>query len=77
MKIKVVTLDGGPVDRGIAAKRWAASSLAGTVIPAFTWIDGLWQLWDQQLRQCLHDKFARTVVVKGVPTDSGPARGAA
>ena len=30
----------------------------------FSLLDGLWQLWDKPLQQCLHDKAAQTVVVK-------------
>ncbi|MEU3454082.1 hypothetical protein ABZ671_10820 [Micromonospora sp. NPDC006766] len=29
--------------------------------------DGFWQLWDKPWQQCLHDKFAGTVVVKVAP----------
>ena len=68
MKIRVVPLDTVPMSRSIVARRWLASTVAGVFIPMFSWIDGLWQLWDQPLRQCLHDKFARTVVVKCNPT---------
>ncbi|HEX6970533.1 MAG TPA: RDD family protein [Micromonosporaceae bacterium] len=34
------------------------------VVSVLAWIDGLWQLWDKPYRQCLHDKAARTVVVR-------------
>jgi uncharacterized RDD family membrane protein YckC len=65
MKIQVICLDpGAPLTRGVAAKRWLASFVAAVVIPFWRWIDGLWQLWDKPYRQCLHDKFANTVVVK-------------
>ena len=36
-------------------------------LPFFRWIDGLWQLWDQPYKQCLHDKWPGTVVIKVVP----------
>jgi hypothetical protein len=39
-------------------------SLAPQFIPFLGLIDGLWQLWDKPLQQCLHDKAAQTVVVK-------------
>ena len=77
MKIRVVSLDGLPMDRGIAAKRWLAANVASMVIPMYSWIDGLWQLWDQPLRQCLHDKYARTIVVKDVPAPAWPTGGPA
>jgi uncharacterized RDD family membrane protein YckC len=65
MKLRVVSLEniGMPLTRGIAAKRWAIQMLGG-LVPLFSWLDGLWQLWDQPYRQCLHDKVAKTVVVK-------------
>jgi hypothetical protein len=33
-------------------------------VPGLQLIDGLWQLWDQPYRQCLHDKWPGTIVVK-------------
>jgi uncharacterized RDD family membrane protein YckC len=53
-----------PITRGVAGKRWMAQYVGGVVLPFFNWIDGLWQLWDKPFQQCLHDKFAQTVVVK-------------
>jgi hypothetical protein len=35
-----------------------------SVVPGLGWVDGLWQLWDKPWRQCLHDKFAQTLVIK-------------
>ncbi len=67
MKIRITSLDGSPVSRAAAARRWLAYSVAGAVVPGYSWVDGLWQLWDKPYRQCLHDKFAATVVVRGVP----------
>ncbi|GAA3259313.1 RDD family protein [Dactylosporangium siamense] len=55
---------GAPITRGVAGKRWLAQYVGGIIIPFFNWIDGLWQLWDKPFQQCLHDKFAQTVVVK-------------
>ena len=68
MKLKLIRTDhpGAPIDRGVLAKRWAVQNLAGIVIPFFSWIDGLWQLWDKPNQQCLHDKVAGTIVVKNV-----------
>jgi len=34
------------------------------LVGVLAWIDGLWQLWDKPYRQCLHDKAAKTVVVR-------------
>jgi uncharacterized RDD family membrane protein YckC len=68
MKIRVVRLDDdGPIDRRIAAKRFLVQVVAGGFLPFFSYLDGLWQLWDKPYQQCLHDKFAGTVVVKVVP----------
>lgn len=68
LKIKVVVLpDRAPMTGGPAAKRAAAYAL----VPAIPGVGGilnlinvLWQLWDRPNRQCLHDKFAHTVVIK-------------
>jgi uncharacterized RDD family membrane protein YckC len=70
--IRVVTLDGTPLTEGVARRRWMAyegSSLLG-IIPFLGWLvsiyvllDVLWLLWDQPYRQCLHDKYASTIVV--------------
>jgi uncharacterized RDD family membrane protein YckC len=69
MKIKIVPLDDStaPVTRGMLVKRWLVWYVLASVVPFFRWIDGLWQLWDQPYRQCLHDKWAATVVVKAAP----------
>ncbi|MEU7865362.1 RDD family protein [Dactylosporangium sp. NPDC049140] len=66
MKLQLIRLDdlSAPVDRGVLAKRWATQSLVGAVVPFFSWVDGLWQLWDKPYQQCLHDKAAGTIVVK-------------
>ncbi|OIV37430.1 hypothetical protein BIV57_11115 [Mangrovactinospora gilvigrisea] len=37
---------------------------AGLIGIAFWLLNGLWQTWDKPYRQCLHDKAARTVVVR-------------
>ncbi|UWP83007.1 RDD family protein [Dactylosporangium fulvum] len=66
MKLRLIRLDNpaAPITRGVAAKRWAMQFLVGGVVPLFSWVDGLWQLWDKPYQQCLHDKVAETVVVK-------------
>lgn len=65
MRIQVVPLDpAATLNRTAAAKRWAAYQIGGAVIPVFSYLDGLWQLWDKPWQQCLHDKFAGTIVVK-------------
>ena len=64
-RIRIVNAhDGGPIDKRMAVRRWLVSHVAGTVAPYFNYADGLWQLWDQPYRQCLHDKWPQTVVVK-------------
>ncbi|AGZ46485.1 RDD domain-containing protein [Actinoplanes friuliensis DSM 7358] len=68
MKIKVVPLEPGAVlTRGIAAKRYLIEFVVGIIVPFFTYLDGLWQLWDKPYQQTLHDKVAKTVVVKVAP----------
>jgi hypothetical protein len=65
MKIRVVPLTpAATLTRGMAAKRWLVGNVAAIFIPLFSYVDGLWQLWDKPYRQCLHDKFAQTTVVK-------------
>ncbi len=68
MNIAVAPLDpGARLTRGIVAKRFLVEILVGSVVPFFTLIDALWQLRDQRYQQTLHDKFAKTVVVKVSP----------
>jgi uncharacterized RDD family membrane protein YckC len=69
MKLHVMPLDprAGRLTRAMAAQRWLVAHVA-SIAPGFVWLDGLWQLWDKPYQQCLHDKFARTVVVK-LPAD--------
>jgi uncharacterized RDD family membrane protein YckC len=65
MKIKVVPLDpAATLDRGGAFRRFLVQNIAAGLVPGLSYLDGLWQLWDKPYQQCLHDKFARTVVVK-------------
>jgi uncharacterized RDD family membrane protein YckC len=53
--------------RGIAVRRWLMDSVAVQFAPLLFLLDGLWQLWDQPYRQCLHDKVAGTTVIKVTP----------
>jgi uncharacterized RDD family membrane protein YckC len=64
--LALVRLDdpSAPITRGVAAKRWLMQYVVAIFVPFFSWIDGLWQLWDKPFQQCLHDKVAQTVVVK-------------
>ncbi|HZM76461.1 MAG TPA: RDD family protein [Candidatus Limnocylindrales bacterium] len=66
MDIRVIpVMPGAPeLSRGAYALRWAIQFVVGGLIPFFNLLDGLWQLWDKPLQQCLHDKAAKTVVVK-------------
>jgi uncharacterized RDD family membrane protein YckC len=68
LNIRVIPLDPArPLTRGMAAKRYLVQHIAGTLVPFFSYIDGLWQLWDKPYLQTLHDKVAQTVVVKVSP----------
>jgi uncharacterized RDD family membrane protein YckC len=68
MKLRVIPLDPATrLTRGMAAKRWLVQFVGGTVLPLFTYLDGLWQLWDKPYLQTLHDKFAQTVVIRVAP----------
>ncbi|MFG3705762.1 RDD family protein [Micromonospora sp. NPDC047670] len=65
MKLRVVPLDPDrTLDRGMAGRRYAVQHVAAMFLPGLSYLDGLWQLWDKPWQQCLHDKFAGTVVVK-------------
>ncbi|WP_249999628.1 RDD family protein [Actinoplanes sp. M2I2] len=68
MKIRVVPLDPGrTLTRGMAARRYLVEYVGGLLVPFFSFVDGLWQLRDKPYQQTLHDKVARTVVVKVSP----------
>ena len=70
MRIRVAMLADGAVPTGTAAwirsaVFWVPAILSGFCLPAlFSLLDILWCTWDRPFRQCLHDKAARTVVVK-------------
>jgi uncharacterized RDD family membrane protein YckC len=65
MKIGVVPLAPGTrLTRGRYAKRWGMELAYTIVFPGLILIDGLWQLWDRPYRQCRHDKWPGTTVVK-------------
>ncbi|RLK08800.1 putative RDD family membrane protein YckC [Micromonospora sp. M71_S20] len=65
MKLRVVPLDpAATLDRRMAGRRYAVQYVAAMFLPGLSYLDGLWQLWDKPWQQCLHDKFAGTVVVK-------------
>ncbi|MFF5174030.1 RDD family protein [Micromonospora sp. NPDC000089] len=64
-KVKIVPIDPTrALDRKALAKRWLAQHVGAALVPGLSYVDGLWQLWDKPHQQCLHDKFADTVVVK-------------
>jgi len=68
MKIMVVPLEpGATLTRAMAAKRYLIEFPAGIVVPFLSYVDGFWQLWDKPYQQTLHDKFAKTVVIKVAP----------
>jgi uncharacterized RDD family membrane protein YckC len=65
MKLQVAPAEpGAQRSRMMFVKRWAVERVGGAFLPFFSYLDGLWQLWDKPLQQCLHDKAAHTVVVK-------------
>jgi uncharacterized RDD family membrane protein YckC len=68
MKLRVIPIDPAlRLTRGMAVKRWLVQFGAGSLVPFFSYLDGLWQLWDKPFLQTLHDKAAQTVVVKVWP----------
>ena len=63
--LRIVPLTPGEVyHRKAAAKRWLIMDVVSAILPGFVYVDGLWQLGDKPYRQCLHDRWAGTVVVK-------------
>ena len=70
MRIRVAVLADGSAPVGgpawiRAAVFWLPGTLASLCLPSlFTLLDILWCTWDRPYRQCLHDKAAKTVVVK-------------
>ena len=68
LKIRVVPLEpGARLTRAMVARRYLVEFLGGTIVPFFGLVDGLWQLRDEPYQQTLHDRFAKTVVVKVSP----------
>ena len=68
MKLRIVPLDPhATLTRGILSRRYLVEFVGGAFLPFFHYLDGFWQLWDKPWQQCLHDKFAGTVVVKVAP----------
>ncbi|MFI5493279.1 RDD family protein [Actinoplanes sp. NPDC051859] len=68
MKVRVVPLEpGAKLTRGMAAKRYLLEFVGGLLVPFLSVLDGLWQLWDKPLQQTLHDKVAKTIVIKVAP----------
>jgi uncharacterized RDD family membrane protein YckC len=64
MKLQVVPVDPAlSLTRGLAAKRFLVMH-GCNLVPGLGYLDGLWQLWDKPYRQCLHDKFPSTLVIK-------------
>ncbi|MEU8260909.1 RDD family protein [Micromonospora sp. NPDC048999] len=68
MKLRIIPVDpSATLTRGMLGRRWLVEFGAGSLVPFFNYLDGLWQLWDKPWQQCLHDRFAGTVVVKVAP----------
>jgi uncharacterized RDD family membrane protein YckC len=68
MKTRVVDAAtfGAPTEAAV----WTRAAVYGLPVAVyclgslFTLVNVLWHLWDQPLHQCLHDKIAKTVVIK-------------
>jgi uncharacterized RDD family membrane protein YckC len=72
-RIKVVRMDGQPVDSVSSFRRWAIMAIPNLFFPCcvpIQAIDALWCTWDRPLGQCIHDKSARTIVVSAAGTDT-------
>lgn len=68
LSIRVVRLDGAPLDVGLSIGR---TLLASVLTSATCYINALWPLWDERA-QALHDKVVSTVVVKVPPAPLRP-----
>jgi len=69
MKIRVAMLaDGSPPVGSAGWIRAAVYSLPNIVCCVWQLVNVLWCTWDRPYQQCLHDKAAKTVVVKAVRT---------
>jgi uncharacterized RDD family membrane protein YckC len=67
MGIRVAMLaDGSPPAGSAGWIRAALYSLPNIVCCVWQLVNVLWCVWDRPYQQCLHDKAARTVVVKAV-----------
>lgn len=78
MKIRIVQVaDGAEVEGSHLRRRWLAYQAANlvvaipvlgwflsSVVGLYSWLNILWFLWDKPNKQCLHDKYAKTAVVK-------------
>lgn len=72
LRIKVVRMDGSDLDFGSAFRRWSVLSIPNLLFPCgipIQLMDVLWCTWDRPLAQCIHDKWALTVVVSAKPAD--------
>jgi uncharacterized RDD family membrane protein YckC len=58
---------GARMTRAMVIRRFLVQVGGGMIVPLFTYVDGLWQLWDKPYQQTLHDKAAGTVVIKVSP----------
>lgn len=69
LRIRVVRVaDGGPIAGSPAWTRAGVFTLP-PIVPClgtiFWLVNVLWQFWDQPWHQCLHDKAAKTTVIRG------------
>jgi uncharacterized RDD family membrane protein YckC len=78
LRIRVVAVETGqPADTRELQKRFLAEYcvsiamvipvlgwLVASVASFYTYLNYLWCLWDKPYQQCLHDKYAKTVVIK-------------
>ncbi|MGV9777085.1 RDD family protein, partial [Streptosporangium sp. NPDC003464] len=61
---RALVLFGSYIVNGLSALLGFLSLLVNLVVGVFVLVDVLWPLWDKPLQQALHDKVAKTVVVK-------------
>jgi len=54
----------GSLTWGQATIRWAVDAAFSAISPLLNLLDYLWPLWDKPWRQAIHDKAAKTIVVR-------------
>ncbi|MGH3738839.1 MAG: RDD family protein [Micromonosporaceae bacterium] len=69
-QVRVIRADGARPGFRAAFSRWSFMAIPHLVFPCLVPLqvaDALWCTWDRPLQRCLHDRWARTLVVHAPP----------